>query len=79
MTLEESNMSEATQTPLSRLILFMICLAIAGSIVAGAHYYAVDLPVQNAVTQQPANCCRCPPPVAVSPLEPPNHCCPCGG
>jgi len=28
----------------------MVCLSIAGSIIAGAHYYAVDLPQQNAVT-----------------------------
>ena len=31
----------------------MVCLSIAGSIIAGAHYYTVDLPQQN--LQAPAN------------------------
>lgn len=35
------------RSPLARLVLVMICLAIFGSIVAGAHYYAVDLPEQK--------------------------------
>jgi hypothetical protein len=35
------------RTPLARLVLFMVCLAIAGSILAGAHYYAIDLPQQR--------------------------------
>ena len=43
-------LSQSTRSPLARLVLFMVCLSIAGSIVAGAHYYAVDLPRQNAVT-----------------------------
>jgi hypothetical protein len=47
-------MSEPPQSPFVRLVLFMICIAIAGSVVAGAHYYAVDLPVQNAI-QAPDN------------------------
>jgi hypothetical protein len=34
----------------------MVCLAAAGSFVAGAHYYAVDLPQQMHV-QAPANAC----------------------
>jgi hypothetical protein len=33
----------------------MICLAIAGSLVAGAHYYTVTLPAQNAALHPPAN------------------------
>ena len=37
-----------TLSPLARLVLFMVCLSVAGSIMAGAHYYAVDLPEQNA-------------------------------
>ena len=41
-------------SPLARLVLVMICLSIAGSIVAGAHYYVVDLPQQKAL-QAPAN------------------------
>lgn len=40
-------MSE-TRSPLARLVLFMVCLSIAGSIVAGVCYFAVDLPQQKA-------------------------------
>jgi hypothetical protein len=40
--------TQSEKTPLARLMLFMVCLSIAGSIVAGLHYYAVDLPEQNA-------------------------------
>lgn len=46
-------MSE-TQSPLSRLVLFIVGLAIAGSIVAGVHYFVIDLPQQNAM-QPPTN------------------------
>lgn len=46
-------MSES-QTPLARHVLFMVCLSIAGTIVAGAHYYAIDLPQQLDV-QAPNN------------------------
>jgi hypothetical protein len=42
--------SQSIRSPLARLVLFMVCLSIAGSIIAGAHYYAVDLPQQNAIT-----------------------------
>ena len=38
---------QSTESPLARLVLFMVCLSIAGSLVAGVHYYAVDLPVQK--------------------------------
>jgi len=34
------------RTPLARFVLFMVCLSIAGTIVAGAHYYTIDLPQQ---------------------------------
>ena len=37
------------KTPLTRLVLFMVCLSFAGAFVAGLQYYAVDLPQQNAV------------------------------
>jgi hypothetical protein len=37
------------QNPLARLVLFMICLAIAGSVVAGMHYTFIDLPAQDAL------------------------------
>ncbi|PKG32629.1 hypothetical protein [Methanoregula sp.] len=36
-----------TKSPLARLVLFMIALAVAGSVFAGIHYYAVDLPQQK--------------------------------
>jgi hypothetical protein len=39
-------MSE-TRPPLARLVLFLVCLALAGSIIAGVYYYAVELPLQN--------------------------------
>ena len=48
--------SPSAGTPLGRLVLFMVCLSLVGSILAGAHYYAVDLPDQNAV-QAPSNQC----------------------
>lgn len=46
--------TQSGKTSLARLVLFIICLAVAGSILAGAHYYAIDLPQQNAVVA-PAN------------------------
>jgi len=51
---EYSFMSASERSPLARLVLFMTCLAIAGSIFSGVHYYAVDLPQQNAL-QAPEN------------------------
>ena len=42
--------TQPSQSPLGRLVLFVVCLAIAGSIVAGAHYYAIDLPGQAEIT-----------------------------
>jgi hypothetical protein len=47
-------MSAPEKSPLARLVLFMFCLSIAGTLVAGVHYYTMDLPIQNAVTV-PAN------------------------
>jgi hypothetical protein len=41
-------------SPLGRLVLFMMCLAIAGSAVGAAHYYLADLPQQELV-QAPEN------------------------
>lgn len=43
-----------TRSPLASLVLFMVCLSIAGTVVAGAHYFAVDLPQQKALPA-PAN------------------------
>jgi hypothetical protein len=42
------------QTPLARLVLFIFFLAIAGTFVAGIHYFAIDLPAQKEVSP-PAN------------------------
>jgi hypothetical protein len=42
------------KSPLARLVLFMVCLSIAGSFAAGLHYFAVDLPQQKSV-QAPEN------------------------
>ena len=42
------------RSPLARLVLCMVCLSIMGSAIAGAHYYAVDLPLQQG-TLAPAN------------------------
>jgi len=47
-------MSESERSPCARLVLFMLCLSIAGSVLAGAHYYAVDLPAQKNL-QAPEN------------------------
>jgi hypothetical protein len=35
------------RSPLARLVLFMVCLAVAGSILGGAHYLFIDLPAQK--------------------------------
>jgi hypothetical protein len=43
----EMNETGKTHDPLVRLVLFVVCLAIFGCIVAGAHYYVVDLPQQK--------------------------------
>ncbi len=47
-------MSGSKRSPLARLVLFMICLSIAGAFVAGVHYFAIDLPQQQKV-QAPHN------------------------
>ena len=39
--------------PRVRLVMFMVCLSIAGAFVAGVHYLAIDLPQQN--IQPPLN------------------------
>ena len=41
------------KTPLARLVLFMVCLSIAGASVAGAHYYVIDMPQQKALSGYP--------------------------
>lgn len=51
-------MQESDSSPLARLVLFMVCLSAAGSIIAGAHYFAIDLPAQKNV-QAPTNSDTC--------------------
>ena len=51
---EYSFMSASERSPLYCLVLFMTCLAIAGSILAGIHYYTIDQPQQKIVVP-PAN------------------------
>jgi len=43
------------RSPLARLVLFMVCLSIAGSFIAGIHYVAVDKPAQYAAAHPPMN------------------------
>jgi hypothetical protein len=42
------------RSPLARLVLFIIGLSIAGSILAGVHWFAVDLPAEQYL-QAPQN------------------------
>ena len=45
---------QPAQSPLAQLVLFMVCLSIAGTIVSGIHYLAIDRPQQENV-QAPNN------------------------
>jgi hypothetical protein len=47
-------MAESQKSPLARLVLFIVCLSIAGSIIAGVYYFAIGLPQQNTL-QAPEN------------------------
>lgn len=50
-------MSEAQSSDaLKNLVIFIICLAIAGTVIALAYYFAVALPIQQAALLPPANC-----------------------
>lgn len=50
-------MTEAQHSDaLKKLVISMIVLAIAGTIIALAVYYAIDLPLQQAALHAPANC-----------------------
>jgi len=42
-------MSSKERSPLARLVLFIVCIAILGSALATLHYAAVDLPQQKAI------------------------------
>jgi hypothetical protein len=44
----------SVKSPLARLVFFLILLSAAGSVLAGIHYAAIDLPAQHA-RQVPAN------------------------
>jgi len=44
-------MDEATR----KIVLVMVGLAILGCIIAGVHYLAIDLPIQQAALHAPAN------------------------
>jgi hypothetical protein len=46
------------ESPLTRLVLFIVVLAIAGTFVAGIHFFAVDLPAQKTI-QAPENLVQC--------------------
>jgi hypothetical protein len=46
---DDEPMTASEPSPLARFVLFMICLAALGSILAGAHYLTVDLPEQQNV------------------------------
>jgi hypothetical protein len=40
-------MTGSAPSPVTRLIIFMVCLSLFGSILATVHYYAVDLPQES--------------------------------
>lgn len=75
-----------TRSPLHNLVLFLIGLAVSGTIVAGVHYLALDIPAQQANPaplnynpHDPAACARC---MALCALHPwdsscPNNCMRC--
>lgn len=47
LSVEQMTSSQSEKTPFTWLVLFMVGLSLGGTIVAGAHYYAVDLPAQE--------------------------------
>jgi hypothetical protein len=55
--------------PLVRLVMFLICLAVLGSAIAGIFYIVAGHPAQS-------SCCPCAKPESISP-QPTGHCCPC--
>jgi xanthine/CO dehydrogenase XdhC/CoxF family maturation factor len=49
-------MTEAQQSDvLKKLVWFIIALAIFGTVVAMLHYFAIDLPIQQAALHAPVN------------------------
>ena len=78
--------SGSVQAPLARLMLFLVSLALFGSLIAGTHYVAVDLPAQQAgpvpmnyIPNDPSACARCMSLCAVQPWDNscPNNCMRC--
>lgn len=47
--------TKISRSPLTRLVLFIICMAVAASILAGVLYLAVDLPGQQQAIKAPEN------------------------
>lgn len=52
MTSPSSQQKE--RSPLDRLIIFIVCLAMTGTVVAGVHYFTIDLPGEKSI-QAPLN------------------------
>ena len=46
-----------SRSPLTSLVLFIICIAIAATAVAAIHWYTIDLPGQQNAPQAPSNDC----------------------
>lgn len=47
----------SSPSPMFRLVLFMICISVAGTFLGGLHYYAVDLPEQADIPAPANNLC----------------------
>ena len=45
----------SAQSSLARLVLFLVCLSIAGSLLAGTHYLFVDRPFREYMAHPPLN------------------------
>ncbi len=52
-------MPSSERSPLAHLVIFIVCLAIAGSAVAGVHYAVIGHPAQEAALYPPANSESC--------------------
>ncbi|NMB77635.1 MAG: hypothetical protein GYA23_00900 [Methanomicrobiales archaeon] len=52
-------MSQSERSPLARLVLFMVCLSVAATFVAGMHYTIIDRPQQEFASHPPANSESC--------------------
>jgi hypothetical protein len=47
------------KSPLARLVLFMVCLSVAGAFMAGVHYVVIDRPQQEYASNPPTNYLDC--------------------